>query len=198
MQAMQKLEEQQLQAQKKNVSIFGSKLREDPQTPSLGGPERKNYLVEFFDFNCGYCKLMEPLFKRLSEDKDLDVQIMYVNFPLLAQSSVKAATVALAIHSLQKEKYFAFHDILMQEKVDLEDLNALEKLVRDRLNMDWDQVMEVVKSKKPQEKLTENLFMGKNLNITGTPYLIINGVEFRGAIQDYEVLKNKILESGRQ
>ncbi|MCR5536627.1 MAG: thioredoxin domain-containing protein [Succinivibrio sp.] len=194
-QAMQKLEEQQLEIQKNNVKVFGSRLREDSDTPSLGSSKQKNYLIEFFDFNCGYCKIMEPLFKQLSEDKELDCQVMFVNYPLLAQSSVKAATIALAIHSLQKEKYFEFHDILMHEKVELEDLKALEKLVTERLKLDFDKVMDIVKSKAPQEKLTENLIMGKTLSVTGTPYLIINGTEFRGAIQDYAVLKQKILET---
>lgn len=194
--AMQKLEKQQVEAQTKNLQIFGDNIRKDKDTPSLGNSSAKHYLIEFFDFNCGYCKYMEPFMEELIKDKEVDVQICYVNYPLLAQSSVMAATVALAINTLDKKKYFEFHKIMMTEDVKFEELDALKAIV-ERIGMKWDDVYAEVKSKHAQDKLSENIFTGKTLNVTGTPFFIIDGKEVRGAFKSYEDLKKIILDGSK-
>lgn len=191
--AMQKLEKQQAAAQEQNLQIYGENIRKDEGTPSLGKRTAKHYLIEFFDFNCGYCKVMEPFMEQLVEDKDVDIQICYVNYPLLAQSSIMAATVALAINTLDKNKYFEFHKILMTEEVKIDDLDAMKTIV-ERIGMKWDDVYAEVKNKKAQEKLSENIFTGKTLNVTGTPFFIIDGREVRGAFRSYDDLKKVILQ----
>jgi protein-disulfide isomerase len=63
-------------------------------------------LVEFFDYNCPYCRRMGPVMTQ-AEVADPKLRIVYKEFPILGPASVFAAKAALAAH--KQGKYFAFH-----------------------------------------------------------------------------------------
>jgi protein-disulfide isomerase len=67
-------------------------------------------IVEYFDYNCPFCKQVAPTFKQLlAEDKKL--AIVYKDWPVLGESSVYAARCALAAG--WQDKYFVAHDALL-------------------------------------------------------------------------------------
>ena len=74
-----------------------------------GNPKGDVTLVEYFDYNCGYCRAALPVIDQLLKD-DPRVRIVYRDFPILAPSSRDAARVSLA--AAQQGKYRAFHDAL--------------------------------------------------------------------------------------
>jgi len=74
-----------------------------------GNPQGDVTLVEYFDYNCGYCRAALPVIDQLLKD-DPGVRIVYRDFPILAPSSRDAARVSLA--AAQQGKYRAFHDAL--------------------------------------------------------------------------------------
>lgn len=187
MEALKKLEQVQLEAQVENVKKAGEHYRSDAQTPSVGSSQAPHYIVEFFDYYCGYCKYMEPMMQRLSKEHGQQVQVIYVNLPVISKASAKAASVGQAIFDLDQERYFDFHRIMMSEEIDGNDLDNL-KAVTQRIGLDWDKVVSEMKSKTPQEKLTSDLQLSHELGISGTPYFIIDGKEYRGAVQNYDSL----------
>ena len=67
-------------------------------------------------------------------------------------------------------------------------LEFIEEQVK-KIGADWDEVLAEMKSGRPQQQLNEFIRISQELSVRGTPYLIIDGKEFRGAIQDYEDLK---------
>ncbi len=187
--AMQQLEREQINAQIENVKKFSKELRSDKLVPSLGTADARYYIIEFFDFNCGYCKFMEPFMDKIRAELKDDIQIMYVNYPLIAKTSIKAATVAQAVQNYAPDKYFSVHNVMMSEKINYDDLDEVRKVI-ERLGLNWDDVLGEIKTNRPQDKLAENVRMGKTLSVQGTPYFIINGTEYRGAIQSYDEFKD--------
>jgi protein-disulfide isomerase len=74
-----------------------------------GNPRGDVTVVEYFDYNCGYCRAALPVIDQLLKD-DPGVRIVYRDFPILAPSSRDAARASLA--AAQQGKYRAFHDAL--------------------------------------------------------------------------------------
>src|SRR5215472_17813806 len=88
-------------------------LLADPMSPVVGDPDGKVTIVEFFDYNCPYCRAAGPVVNELLKKKP-DVRIVYKEFPTLAPSSRFAAQAALAAHRQSPELYTVFHDALLK------------------------------------------------------------------------------------
>ncbi|MGN0908415.1 MAG: DsbA family protein, partial [Succinivibrio sp.] len=148
----------------------------------------KHYIVDFFDYNCGYCKLMEPVVEEALKDSSLGLRVTYVNLPVISKTSAISATVAQAVYNVQKDKFFAFHDRLMRDEADPNSVDALKDLAKS-CGIDWSKVEAEMKSGRPQNKIRDDLAVSRKLQVTGTPYLIIDGREYRGAVQSLSDLK---------
>src|SRR5438067_1000422 len=90
----------------------------------LGNPRGKTTLVEFFDYNCAYCRAAHQDMLDLMA-KDPDVRVVLKEFPVLGDGSVQAAQVGVAVHLVAPDKYFAFHDALIREKGQIDGERAL-------------------------------------------------------------------------
>ncbi len=186
--AMQKLEQDQAKLHEKQVSESGEFYRRDESTPKIGDVSKRHYLVEFFDYNCGYCKVMEPVLKKLSKDEKISLQIVYVNIPIIGKNSAMSATVAQALYSLHPDKFAQLHGKLMRNEIDANDMDALKTQI-ENMGIKWDEIMHEMQSRRPQNKLQEDIKKSRELGITGTPYLIIDGKEYRGAITSEDDLR---------
>ena len=85
-------------------------LENDPNAPVLGKPEGDVTVVEFFDYNCPYCRRVQPHIEALL-DEDPNVRLVYREWPILGDGSVFAARAALAAR--EQGKYEEFHWALM-------------------------------------------------------------------------------------
>lgn len=184
--AMQKLEHDEQAVQANNVKNAGIALRNDSTLPQINTSRAKHYIVEFFDFNCGYCKVLEPMLERAL--KEFDLQIIYVNIPIIKEESSQSAVFSQAVYNIDKKAYFKFHKYFMTPEYRSADTDTLKKLCKE-YNVDFNKVVTELKSKRPHERITKSIDQSTNLKISGTPYLIIDGKELRGAFRDYEQLK---------
>lgn len=184
--AMQKLESQEQERHEGRVRLVGESFRSKAGVPSLGDVKRKHYIIDFYDYNCGYCKTMEPLL--LKAYKELDCQVVFVDLPVITPQSRQIGVVAQALFNLNPDHFFAFHKIFMERYDKNSSLEFIEEQVK-KIGADWDEVLAEMKSGRPQQQLNEFIRISQELSVRGTPYLIIDGKEFRGAIQDYEDLK---------
>ena len=82
-----------LEEQKANKALAA--VLRDPNTPVLGNPDGAITLIEFFDYNCGYCKRMADPMRDLIAEID-DLRIIMVEVPILSQESYEASQAALA------------------------------------------------------------------------------------------------------
>ena len=94
-------------------ALAGSReaLERDPGSPVGGNPRGDVTVVEFFDYNCCYCKRVAPAVKALIK-ADANVRVVYKEFPILGPSSLLAAKAALAAH--RQGKYVVFHEALFE------------------------------------------------------------------------------------
>jgi protein-disulfide isomerase len=92
------------------VIAHQQQLQGDPNSPVLGNPQGDAVIVEFFDYDCPYCKAVEPrLEQALAADRH--AKLILKEFPILTPESLVAARAALA--SMRQHKYRQFHEALM-------------------------------------------------------------------------------------
>lgn len=175
MQSVQKFQEaeakKQLETAKENITKNSDYLY-NSGSPSTGPADADVTVVEFFDYNCGYCKkAVEEVKAVLGEDKK--VKFVFKEMPILSPSSREAAQWALAAD--KQGKYFEYHVALMEFKGE-KDAATLKKLA-EGVGLD---VAKLEKDKDLPEiaaMIDKNLEMSQQLGVRGTPAFII-GQEF--------------------
>jgi protein-disulfide isomerase len=154
----------------------------------LGNPEGAITLVEFFDYNCGYCKRAEADMTALL-DANPDLRIVMKEFPILSEGSVQAARLSVAVKDKTPENYLKFHRELFSRPGQAGEEKALE--VAGDLGLD----VAALKAAAAESGVTENLQevqqLANLLNITGTPSYVI-GSELVPGAAGYDVLQEKV------
>lgn len=82
----------------------------DPEIPVVGNPDGDVTIVEYFDYNCPYCRKVAPELRQVVQD-DGKVRLVHKDWPILGEVSVIAARMALA--SKYQDKYVQAHDALI-------------------------------------------------------------------------------------
>lgn len=180
---MQALEEQNRQRQARaRVEQYREELERDPATPVMGNADGDVIIVEFFDYNCGYCKMM---YKKVSEAVAKDGKMRWVlkDLPMLTPSSETAALAGLAAN--EQGKYTEMHRELMnaQGGLDAKKINAAAKKIG--LNMKKFEA----DMKKPEftAHLQRNRQLAQELGIQGIPQFIIGEYVSQGAMMGNEL-----------
>ena len=186
---MAKLEQDQRNKAQALLEETAEMLRTDKLTPSRGSAGAKHYLIEFYDYNCGYCKVVRELTEKLASEHQM--QAVYIEFPILSPESVQAAMAGLALYQLQPEKYFLYQKDLMEQGKKVTSIDDIKAAV-ERAGADWEAVREKAQSPEVQQQLKHNLEIGQRLGITGTPFFIIDGKVLRGAVRDYAALEGML------
>ncbi len=156
---------------------------------AFGNPNGDVTLIEFFDYNCGFCKrALGDLQKIMADDKN--VRIIVKDFPVLGQGSVEAASVALAARlQLAPEKIWQFHQKLLSTRGQIgrqQALDAAREAGADiaRLQKDMD-------SAPVRSAIEENIQLADALGLTGTPSYVIGDEIVVGAV-GFSELKSRI------
>jgi protein-disulfide isomerase len=154
----------------KHDSLFN-----DKSDPILGNPNAKIKIVEFLDYNCGYCRAATPVLKDFLA-KNPDVALIVKEYPVINQNSRPLA--AFALGAAQTGKYEAVHYALMAEQVGSEaEMTAL----LGRLGLDSAAVRADAASAEVKAHIDRVLQLGADLEITGTPTFIIGDTVIDGA-----------------
>jgi protein-disulfide isomerase len=163
---------------KKNRDV----LTKDASSPEAGDPKGDVTVVEFFDYNCHFCKGSFPAVQSLL-DKDKKVRVVFKEFPILGPSSETAAKWALAAD--KQKKYFEFHKAMMDNKEQIND-ELLERVAKS-VGMDVDKAKMDISSPDVAGQLAKNRALAEQLDINGTPAFIIGDDISRGAIPEDEM-----------
>ncbi|MDP2332683.1 MAG: DsbA family protein [Reyranella sp.] len=148
----------------------------DPANPVGGNPAGDVTMVEFFDYNCPYCrKVMGPMRETIAGDPKL--RVVYKEFPILGPNSVLAAKAALAAHL--QGRYVAFHEALMQAKGVADEASALR--VAAEIGLDVERLKVDMADAAIQSAIDRNLRLAQALRISGTPGFVIGDQILRGA-----------------
>lgn len=164
------------------------KIFQNEMSPVAGNPDGDITVVEFFDYNCGYCKRVVDDVNKLAETDD-NVKIIYKEFPILGPTSETAARWALAASN--QDKYVEFHTALMKASGRIDE-NMLERVGKD-LGLDVEKLREDAQSDTISDYLDETRQLAQELSITGTPGFIVEDEIYPGAVQ-YEQMKEIVAE----
>ncbi len=169
--SLQKYQEQQrADMDKQFVDKFAS-VREDilkAGHPTVGAKDADITIIEFYDYNCGYCKkAFSDVDKLLSDDKK--VRVVFIEMPILSETSVEAAKWALAAD--KQGKFYEFHTALMKFNGQ-KDKKLMQKIAGD-VKMDVKKAEVDAESRTTLETIEKNLTLARELGINGTPGFII-------------------------
>ncbi|WP_342069946.1 DsbA family protein [Yoonia algicola] len=181
MEAIALLEEQRSEAQA--VAQADTLLRQrafleaDPNAPFVGNPDAGTVIVEFFDYNCPYCKRAAADVKALIAADD-DVRVVYREWPILGEGSVLASRAALAARN--QGKYEEMHWGLMEMRGRAEEASILA-LARS-IGLDVEQLRVDMQSDEVNSHIAASDQLAQNLGFTGTPAFVIGDALVPGAI----------------
>ena len=154
-------------------------LENDPTSPVVGNPDGDVTLVEFFDYQCPYCKRVLPAMEQLIEEDD-DLRVVYKEFPILGPVSVVAARAALASFKQDPDKYYELHNALMSEPGRLTESKIMQ-IVED-LGFDMARLKADMEAPDISESIDRNIALARSLGITGTPSFVIGEELVPGAV----------------
>ncbi|UWP93898.1 DsbA family protein (plasmid) [Aliiroseovarius crassostreae] len=143
-------------------------LEKDPNAPVLGNPDGDVTVVEFFDYNCPYCKRAMPQVQGLLE-ADPNVRLVYREWPILGDGSVFAAKAALAARD--QGKYEEFHWALMGMNGRAEDATVL-RIARE-VGLDIEQLRRDMETPEVEEHIATSMRLARDLGFNGTPSFVI-------------------------
>jgi protein-disulfide isomerase len=160
----------------------------------VGNPSGDITLVEFFDYNCGYCKKALADVQTLMKS-DPKLRVVLKDFPVLGPDSVEASRVALAAkNQLQGQKLFDYHVKVMDTRGRVNGERALA--VAKEMGLDMARLQKDIEGADVRNALQENMALGDKLNLTGTPAFIIGETVIPGAV-GIEPLK-QVVDNVRQ
>jgi protein-disulfide isomerase len=142
-----------------------------------GNPAGKVSVVEFFDYNCGYCKRSLPDVLKLTET-DKDVRLVIKEFPILGPGSLVAAKAAVAAR--RQKKYWEFHLALMKETGAIDEARVFA--VAKAVGLDVAKLRQDMEDAEVAKIIARNHATAEALGIQGTPAFVIDQTLVPGAL----------------
>jgi protein-disulfide isomerase len=176
--------------QEKTISENADAIFRSPMAHVVGNPSGDVSLVEFFDYNCGYCRKAMPDVVKLVKD-DGKIRLVLKELPIFGEDSEAAAKLALA--SNKQGKYFEMHQKLFSEPGKADKDKALR--VAKELGLDVDQLQKDAEDPDIRKGLEQAKDLAQKLNLQGTPLYLIGDRVLPGAPDDLlDELKAKVAD----
>jgi protein-disulfide isomerase len=195
--AMAELEKRQQTAELEKarvaVKAHSDALFNSSRQVTLGNPQGDVTFVEFFDYNCGYCKRALADMLELMK-KDPKVKVVLKEFPVLGPGSIEAAQVAVAVRMQAPQKYLDFHQKLLNGRGQADKARALA--AAKEAGLDVARIEKDLKSEEIAKTLEESMKLAEALGLNGTPSYVINNDVVIGAV-GFAALNQKV-QAARQ
>jgi protein-disulfide isomerase len=168
-----------------NATLFNS-----PHQVVLGNPRGNVTMVEFFDYNCGFCKrALSDMLDLLKTDPNL--KFVLKEFPVLGEGSVEAAHVAVAarMQDVTGKKYIEFHQKLLGGRGPADKARALA--VAKEVGFDMARIEKDMSSDEVKKTIDEDMKLADALGVSGTPSYVVGDEVVVGAV-GLDALREKI------
>lgn len=156
-----------------------------PDDAVLGNPNGDVTVVEFYDYNCGYCKRSFPGIQALIKT-DPELRFVMKDYPILGQDSVQAHLIARAFRKLMPEKYLSLHEKLMTYNGRATEKSVME--IARSLGGDEEKLRTAMQDKALQDPLVNNAEIAYKLGINYTPSYIVGTQVIPGAVTDNDLV----------
>lgn len=166
--------------QKKTLATVAPHLNSADEGVVIGNPQGDVTLVEFFDYNCGYCKKSMPdILGMIKADPKL--RVILRDFPVLGPDSVEASMVALALRNqLSADKYLEFHQTLLGSKGRVGKERALD--VAKEVGADMDRLKKDMDAGGARKLVESTMRIADELKIGGTPTFVVGDSMIVGSV----------------
>lgn len=184
-------EKQQLQVaaqQKEILQTERSAIFEAPFQIEFGNADAKVTIVEFFDYNCGFCQRAMSDMQQILDESD-DVRFILKEFPVLGEQSMGAARVSMAFSLVMPEKQGEFHIALLGTPGVKDAETALG--IAESLGAGREEIVSKMEDPDIIATISETYRLADGLGITGTPSYIVGDKVVFGAI-GYDALKEEM------
>ncbi|MCM0032879.1 DsbA family protein [Sandarakinorhabdus limnophila] len=153
-----------------------------------GNPNGDVTIVEFYDYNCGYCRASLPVMKRLLKS-DGNIHLVYRELPILSPTSRLAALWAIA--AARQGKHELFHDALFARgRADDANIAAAAQTA----GLDIAAARSFAVSLQARQEIERNLAVMQQIGFNGTPTFIIGDQIIEGAL-GYEALQSAVAKA---
>jgi protein-disulfide isomerase len=177
----------ELQKQQAGADKLGLKAFFDPKIAFIAGPaDAKNTLVEFFDYNCPFCRASVPALEKFYRAHQNDTRFAFIEFPIKGPESEAAARATLAARN-QPAKYMDLHFALMHEESLVDEATVYDQAKK--TGLDLSKILADMKNPAVQETITAAHALAARAGFNGTPTYIINGQVVLGALTDEKIKK---------
>jgi protein-disulfide isomerase len=171
----------QTEKQKKIISDNKQALFESPRHVTLGNPKGDVTMVEFFDYNCGFCKrALDDMMTLIKDNPNL--RVVLKEMPVLSQGSMEAAQVAVAVALQDKsgKRYLDFHQKLLTGRGQVDKARALA--VAKEVGADMAKIEKDMGGGEVKAALQESFALAEALGFQGTPSYVIGNEAVVGAV----------------
>lgn len=158
----------QAESNKKVIVERKASIFKAPTDFVLGNTKGEISVVEFFDYNCGWCKKAVDEVNKLTK-ADPQVRVVMKELPIFGENSTFAAKAAMA--SLKQGKYWEYHTALMKERQVTKD-NVFK--IAEKVGLNVDKLKADMNDPAIDAALKENTALAQELGIEGTPGFIID------------------------
>jgi protein-disulfide isomerase len=156
--------------------------------PFLGNPDASIVIVEFSDFNCGFCtRFAQDTLPQILENYGDDIKFVYRDMPILTETSAPAAQASQC--AAEQDAFWEFHDLMFADS-SARNRDAYIQFATDN-SLDVAQFTECIDTNKYSGEVTLDLIDGQSLGVRGTPAFFVNGRFISGA-QPYEIFSTVI------
>ncbi|WBL79690.1 DsbA family protein [Bradyrhizobium xenonodulans] len=156
-----------------------AKVLRDPDVPVAGNPDGNISIIEWSDYNCPYCRKLEPELRQVVQD-DGKVRLVMKDWPILGPVSVTAARVALAAKF--QDKYHQAHDAMMGVSSRLTEPRINELLAAAGVDMDRLKRDLTDRAKDIDAVLKRNNEQAEAFGFNGTPSFIVGKYRVPGVL----------------
>lgn len=164
-------QQEQIEAQKRvseNYKNNWKELSSDDNSPSVGPKSAKVTVVEFFDFNCGYCRRLAPELMKVIKNNP---EVKFVFKPVTFLGSMPIAKAAMAAN--KQGKFIEVYEAFMTHNGQL-DSAAIDEIIVNA-GLDLDKTKEIMESDEIKKALSDITDLSQKVEVRGVPTLVING-----------------------
>jgi protein-disulfide isomerase len=185
-----KMEKEQAEKLKVAIAENAKEIYRDPQADLAGNANGDITVVEFFDYNCGYCKRgLHDVIKLVESDPN--VRVVFKELPILSKGSEEASRVAIA--SGKQGKYWDVHKAMLEAKGVMNEANALA--IATKLGLDIDKLKKDMASPEVEAEIKKSEALAKKMGVNGTPHFLVGDRAIPGAPEDlYDQLEKHVTE----
>lgn len=189
-----KLEKEQAEKLKVAIAENAREIYRQPDASIGGNPDGDIAVVEFFDYNCGYCKRGLLDIVKLIES-DPKVRVVFKELPILSKGSEEASRIALAAR--KQGKYWELHRAMLSSKGQLNEASTLQ--IAEKLGLDVAKLKADMASPEVKAEIEKSEALAKKMGVNGTPHFLVGDRAIAGAPEDlYDQLARNVSELRKQ